>query len=88
MTITIYTKPCCGPCIATKVAFQARRIPFIEISTQGNPDAEATVRKLGYRSMPVVVVGPDRHWGGDFRLDLINELSAELALTDSGEADG
>lgn len=85
MTVKLYSKPGCGPCIATKRAFEARGIPFEEIDL--SKDAEAlrfVMEDLGYRAPPVVYVGPDDHWGGEFRADRIGDLAAQMQ-TEGGE---
>lgn len=78
MTVTLYSKPGCGPCLATKNALASRGIPFDVVDVSKNEDALKLITDLGYRSVPVVVVSTDRHWGGEFRLDLITDLAAEL----------
>lgn len=86
MIVTVFTKPGCGPCIATKTAMDARGIPFAIIDVTKEPAALKIVSDLGYRAMPVVIVGDiaaetiERHWGGSFRIDLINELAAEMEM--------
>lgn len=73
MTVTIYTKPGCGPCTASKTAMTARGITFTAKDVTADPDALQEVERLGYRQMPVIVAG-DQHWSG-FRLDLIDGLA-------------
>lgn len=71
--ITVYSKPRCVQCAATKQSLQARGIPFREIDLTEDRAAEERVRAWGYRQVPVVDVGPDQHWFG-FRPDLISDL--------------
>lgn len=77
MTITVYTKPACGPCIATKRALESKEIPFNEAS---GPDNVEMLHELGYMESPVVIVRDDAgeildHWS-KFRLDKIEALAA------------
>lgn len=74
MTITIYTKPGCQQCVATKQLFEkAGHAPaFIDITK--DTAAENRVRALGYLSLPVVYIDNNNHWFG-FRPDLIGEIS-------------
>lgn len=74
MTVKLYTKPGCGPCTSTKRALEARGVPFDLIDVSQDPEALAFITSLGYRTAPVVYVGPDHHWGGEFRHDLIRQL--------------
>lgn len=77
MTITIYTKPGCQQCIATKRLFEkAGHAPaFIDITKDAT--AENHVRALGYASPPVVFISNDNHWSG-FRPDLIANIHEEV----------
>lgn len=74
MKLTVYTKPGCQQCIATKKTLErdGHEVAFVDITQDA--DAEATVRGLGYQSLPVVVVSRTKHWAG-FRPDLIKELA-------------
>lgn len=74
--ITVYTRRTCGPCLATKSAMLSMGIPFREVDLDADTEAAQKVFSWGYRSLPVVEVGPDRHWC-DFRPDLIRDLAAE-----------
>ncbi|WP_052372157.1 glutaredoxin family protein [Nocardia otitidiscaviarum] len=75
-TIVLYSKPGCGQCVATAKALTARGIPFVKVDVSVDANAAARVRDLGYRSLPVVVVG-DMHWSG-FQLDKIQQLEVAL----------
>ena len=76
MTITLYTKPNCGPCTGTKRAFESKGIAFEEQQAIDHID---TLRELGYQQAPVVVVTEGDairdHWSG-LRPDKIEALKA------------
>lgn len=76
MTITIYTKPGCQQCVATKQLFEkAGHAPtFIDITK--DTAAENHVRALGYLSLPVVYIDNNTHWFG-FRPDLVANMNSE-----------
>lgn len=61
--ITVYTKPDCQPCNATKKKLEQLGAEYTLIDVTEDPDAAAAVRELGYLQTPVVVVG-DIHWSG------------------------
>lgn len=66
--ITVYTKPDCVQCAATKRALTARGLPYREVDVTLDPQALAMVMRLGHRSAPVVVMEVDGqlldHWSG------------------------
>jgi glutaredoxin-like protein NrdH len=74
--VTVYSKPNCQACTATKRWLTQRSIPFIEedITEPGNL---AAAKALGHLEAPVVVYG-DRHWSGfnPNELGLIERLAA------------
>lgn len=78
MTITVYTKPACGPCIATKRALEKNGLAFDEKPAIDNLEM---LQGLGHMQAPVVVVMDDDqakvlgHWSG-FELALIEALAA------------
>lgn len=74
--ITLYTKPSCQPCNATKRALDKRGIPYVAHDVLEDEGAQEVVESLGYRTLPVVVHGDD-HWC-DFRPDLINRIEVPL----------
>lgn len=75
--VTVYTKPRCQPCTATKRRLKDKGIPFTEESLldEGNL---AAAKALGHQEAPVVVVGRES-WSG-FRPDLIDDLVRERGL--------
>lgn len=72
MSITVYTKPNCVQCNATKRALKKSGLEFAEIDLTQDEEALATVKALGYQQAPVVFADGD-HWAG-FRPDKIKAL--------------
>lgn len=73
--VTVYSKPKCPQCTATTRTLDRKGIPYTVVDVTTDADAYALVQELGYRQVPVVVIGNDHHWTG-FRPDLIAELAA------------
>ncbi|UYG18321.1 glutaredoxin-like protein NrdH (plasmid) [Brachybacterium huguangmaarense] len=73
MTITLYAKPLCVQCDATKRALNKIGVAYRVIDVTQDPEALATVKALGYLQAPVVVAGTE-HWSG-FRPDRIKALA-------------
>ena len=74
MTITVYSKPGCGPCRATQSALAKAGLEFDVVDISTDDDARDEVMALGYSQAPVVVAG-DQHWSG-FRPERIRALAA------------
>lgn len=72
-TITVFTRPACGPCRATKVALDKLGLDYDVIDISVDDEARDYVMSLGHLSAPVVVAG-DQHWSG-FRPERIKDLS-------------
>ena len=70
--ITLYSKPACVQCTATKKALDKADIDYDTIDISQDDEARDLVLSLGYTSVPVVVSG-DQHWSG-FRPDLLSQL--------------
>jgi glutaredoxin-like protein NrdH len=65
--ITVYTKPACMQCNATKRALDKHEAVYQMVDVTESPEAVAHVKALGYSAMPVVTVDvPDGldHWTG------------------------
>lgn len=75
MTITVYTKPGCVQCDATRRGMTSRRIAFETVDLTEDAEAEAKVKELGYTTAPVVIAGKD-HWAG-YRPDKIKALAPD-----------
>jgi glutaredoxin-like protein NrdH len=77
MAITVYSKPACVQCNATKKALERAQVEFQIFDVTVDEKALQAVKELGYLQAPVVVTDDD-HWSG-FRPDKIGELTARLA---------
>lgn len=74
MAITVYSKPLCVQCDATKRALTKAGLAYSVVDVTEDADALAKVKALGYMQAPVVITEDD-HWAG-FRPDKIKALSA------------
>lgn len=71
--LTIYTRPGCGPCTATKRALEKAGIPFREIEVESvTPEQLDSFRAEGLTQAPVVIAPDGRAWSG-FRPDEISK---------------
>lgn len=71
--VTIYTRPNCGPCTATKRALAKAGIAFVEVSLEDvTDDQRAAFRTAGFMEAPVVLTPGGDAWAG-FRPDRIKE---------------
>jgi len=75
-TITVYTKPACPQCDATKFSLNAKGMEFDTVDISVDAAAYDMVMALGHRSAPVVIAGSES-WAG-FQPDRINALAAKL----------
>ena len=88
--VTLYSKPSCVGCQATKRQFAKLGIEYTEIDISVDAQAREYVMGLGYLSAPVVVAElPDgiRHWS-EYRHELIGDLARELDAIAYLEAEG
>jgi glutaredoxin-like protein NrdH len=69
---TVYSKPACVQCDATKKTMDKLQIDYEIVDISEDSDAREYVLALGYLQAPVVVAGDD-HWSG-FRPDRIKAL--------------
>ncbi len=74
VSITVYSKPMCVQCDATKRAFTKAGVAFDVVDITEDADALARVKALGYVQAPVVIAGDD-HWSG-FRPDKVKAIAA------------
>jgi glutaredoxin-like protein NrdH len=74
MTITLYTKPACVQCTATRKGLDKSGVEYDVVDITEDPAARDYVMTLGYLQAPVVIAG-EQHWAG-FRPDAIKSLSA------------
>ena len=77
MDITVYSKPFCVQCDATKRALNKVGIPYDIVDITEDADALATVKSMGYVQAPVVVTSED-HWSG-FRPEKLKTITAHSA---------
>lgn len=77
MRITMYTKPACVQCTATKKAFDKAGVEYSLIDISQDPAARDYIMSLGYLQAPVVVAG-EHHWSG-FRPDHITRAANQAA---------
>lgn len=77
MAITLYTKPACMQCNATKKALDRAGLDYHTVDISMDDEARDYVMALGYLQAPVVEVDGD-HWSG-FRPERIRELTAQAA---------
>jgi len=71
--VTVYAKPLCVQCDATKRALAKAGVSYDLVDITEDDDARAKVQALGYVQAPVVIT-TEEHWGG-FRPDKIKELA-------------
>lgn len=84
--ITVYTKPGCPQCAATKRSLDRLGVGYIEVDVTADADARRWLLGMGYTSAPVVVAG-DSHFAG-FRPDRLAALSKSRAALQSGQTSG
>lgn len=78
MTVTVYSKPDCVQCTATKRHLDGKQIPFVSVDLTEDDEAMALVTSLGYRQVPVIIAG-ERHWAG-YQPSHLNAITeAEMA---------
>lgn len=71
--VTIYTRPNCGPCTATKRALAKAGIAFREVSLEEATDEQrAAFQAAGFVQAPVVLTPGGDAWAG-FRPDRIKQ---------------
>lgn len=70
--ITLYSKPQCPQCVATKKWLSKNGSDYAEVDITADAEARDYVMSLGYLSAPVVVAGAE-HWSG-FRPDRLDKL--------------
>lgn len=73
MSITVYTRPACGPCHATKKALDKQGLDYDVVDISEDAEARDYVMALGYLEAPVVVAH-GQHWSG-FRPGRIESIT-------------
>lgn len=77
MSITVYTKPACVQCNATKKALDRAGLDYNVVDVTVDDEARDYIMALGYVQAPVVEANGE-HWSG-FRPDHIKNLAALAA---------
>ena len=77
MSITVYTKPACFQCNATKKALDRAGLEYDLVDISADDEARDYVMALGYVQAPVVEANGE-HWSG-FRPDRIKGLASLAA---------
>ena len=73
MNVTVYTKPHCVQCEATKRQLRKLDINFTAVDVTSDPEALRTVQEAGFKQAPVVMTD-DASWSG-YRPDMIKQLA-------------
>ena len=76
--VTVYTKPDCVQCDATKRALNKHDIPFIEINLSDNMEVLDRLKAAGWMRAPIVETADGQMWSG-FRPDKIRDLASPKA---------
>ncbi|MBK4147891.1 glutaredoxin-like protein NrdH [Corynebacterium macginleyi] len=77
MSITVYTKPACVQCNATKKALDRAGLEYNVVDVTVDNESRDYIMALGYVQAPVVEAHGE-HWSG-FRPDRIKNLAALAA---------
>ena len=77
MSITVYTKPACVQCNATKKALDRAGLEYSGVDVTVDNEARDYIMALGYVQAPVVEAHGE-HWSG-FRPDRIKNLAVLAA---------
>jgi glutaredoxin-like protein NrdH len=72
--ITVYTKPSCVQCDATKRMMDKLKISYSAVDVTVDTEAFDMIVSKGFKSVPVVITNDDA-WAG-FNPDKISELAA------------
>jgi glutaredoxin-like protein NrdH len=72
--ITVYTKPSCVQCDATKRMMDKLKISYSTVDVTVDTEAFDMIVSRGFKSVPVVITNDDA-WAG-FNPDKISELAA------------
>jgi glutaredoxin-like protein NrdH len=71
--VTLYTKPNCVQCDATKRALDKTGAAYAIVDLTTDHEAMTLVQRLGYRQAPVVMANGE-HWSG-FQPDKIKQFA-------------
>lgn len=73
MTITVYSKPNCVQCTATKTHLTNKGIDFNTVDITQDPEALDLILAKGFKAAPVVNAG-DLWWAG-YQPDKLDEIA-------------
>lgn len=76
--VTVYTKPDCVQCDATKRTLNKYDIPFTEINLSDNMEVLDRLKAAGWMRAPIVETADGEMWSG-FRPDRIRDLASPKA---------
>lgn len=69
MPVTVFTKPHCAQCDATRREFDKLGLPYEVVDLSENPSTREQLQQAGFRDSPVVIT-PVSSWSG-YHPDLI-----------------
>jgi glutaredoxin-like protein NrdH len=72
---TVYTKPNCVQCDATKKLMDKLGVEYTTVDIADNPKELEKLIEMGYRAAPVVVADNGESWAG-FQPDKVTALAA------------
>lgn len=81
MSVTVYTKPSCPQCNATKRQLDKQGIAYDVIDIATTEGALEKLQAAGFRQAPVVITDNDS-WSG-YRPDKIKELAMAMSAADA-----
>ena len=84
MTVTVFTKPHCPQCDATKRQLTKQGEPFETVDLTQNPSTLEQLQAAGFQQAPVVIT-PDNAWTV-YRPDLIREVAQQVAADNRAAA--
>ena len=84
MTVTVFTKPHCPQCDATKRQLTKLGVPFETAHTLDRDPRLEQLQAAGFQQAPVVIT-PDNSWTG-YRPDLIREVAQQVAADNRAAA--
>lgn len=73
--VTVYTKPRCPQCEATKRQLTRQGVEFDTVDITSDPAILAEIQAAGFRQAPVVMTA-DTSWSG-YRPDLIRAIASQ-----------
>ena len=84
VAVTVFTKPHCPQCDATKRQLTKLGVPFETVDLTQNPSTLEQLQAAGFQQAPVVIT-PDNSWTG-YRPDLIREVAQQVAADNRAAA--